>query len=232
MSGTSARRKTAARSSDHDADEGVGDPQRLRARARPARVLAVEEGGAGQGAEDPADAVHGLGQVDARRRVAGIAEDGRVGVRDRLEEGEPAAITHTPSRNAQKDAIAGGGDEPEAPDRHHQQAGDDAPLVAELRGQPTGGQRHQEVAEVVRELDPGRLRQGQLQLGLEVLVHHVDHPVAEAPQQEQRADESERGHHVPAVRRDEHALLLCAHDVPPPNCRIAARDGRRRMACL
>ncbi len=38
-----------------------------------------------------------------------------------------------------------------------------------------------------------------MQLILEVLVHHVDHPITNAPQQEQRADERKREHIVLAV---------------------------------
>ena len=70
----------------------------------------------------------------------------------------------------------------------------------------TRRQRHQEVAQIVRELHPGGLGQAQVQLLLEVLVHHVDHPVAEAPEGKQQDEEDECEEDIPAVVRDEHAL--------------------------
>ena len=117
----------------------------------------------------------------------------------------PVAIRQTPARKA-TNAMSrrhrslmhhridmGGGDEPESAHRDNQQAGDDAALVTEFAGQPSRRHRHQEVAQIVRELHPGGLRFGEAQLLLEVLVHHVDHPVAESPEEKQGAhqDESE-----------------------------------------
>jgi hypothetical protein len=44
-----------------------------------------------------------------------------------------------------------------------------------------------------------------VQLILEVLVHRIDHPVAEAPQQEERGDEEECDGVVLAIGRAEEA---------------------------
>ena len=107
----------------------------------------------------------------------------------------------------------GGRDEPESAHRHNQQTGDDAAFVSQLAGQPPRRHGHQEVAQIVRELHPGGLRFGQAQLLLEVLVHHVDHPVADSPQEKQRADQDEREHQVHAVIAYEEALLVRIHDV-------------------
>ena len=112
----------------------------------------------------------------------------------------PAAMMHTPSRNAQKALMWVAGINQKPPDRDHQQAGDDAALVAELRRQPARRQRHQEVTQIMRELHRGGLCQVQVQFLLEVLVHHVDHAVAEAPQGEQRGDEHEDAEEVAAFR--------------------------------
>ena len=56
-----------------------------------------------------------------------------------------------------------------------------------------------------------------LQLLLEVLVHHVDHPVAEPPQQEQRTDQDERERQVTAAVEGEQACfgLLRGHAYVP-----------------
>ena len=177
----------------------------------PAGVLAVEEHAAGDGAENPADAVAGLGEVDAGGRVSRVAEHRRVRIGDGFEEGQARGDDADAEQKGPERRDLRRRDEPEAAHRHHQQTGDDAALVAQLGRQPAGRQRHQEIAEVVRELHPGRLGQGQMQFLLEVLVHHVDHAVAEAPEQKQRTDEDEREHHVLAVSEDEHALLLIAH---------------------
>ena len=40
-------------------------------------------------------------------------------------------------------------------------------------------------------LNPGGLRKRQFQLVLKMLVHHIDHSIAEAPQEEKRADQNE-----------------------------------------
>ena len=80
------------------------------------------------------------------------------------------------------------------------------PLYPSLVASQPAGKRHQEIAQVVRELHPGRLRQGQVQFLLEMLVHHVDHPVAESPKEKQRTDENERERQVSAVIRNKEAF--------------------------
>jgi hypothetical protein len=52
-----------------------------------------------------------------------------------------------------------------------------------------------------------------MQLFLKVLVHHVDHSVAESPQEKQRADDAKGKNHALAVIRHEHALLVGSHGV-------------------
>ena len=52
-------------------------------------------------------------------------------------------------------------------------------------------------------LDPGGLRFREMQQILKVLVHHVDHAVAAAPQQEERCDEKEGGRVRAAIGRAE-----------------------------
>ena len=58
----------------------------------------------------------------------------------------------------------------------------------------------------MRELHPRRLGQGQSQFFLKVLVHHVNHPVAESPKSKQQDEQNEGEEHVPPVIRDEHFL--------------------------
>ena len=51
----------------------------------------------------------------------------------------------------------------------------------------------------MRELHPGGLRLVEVQLLLKVLVHDVDHAVADSPEEEQRADQDEGEDQVGAV---------------------------------
>src|ERR1035438_9114604 len=67
--------------------------------------------------------------------------------------------------------------------------------------------RHQEVTQVVRELHPGGLGFVEAQFFLEVFVHYIDHPVAESPEEKQRAHQDENEHQVLPVIGYEKALL-------------------------
>ena len=174
-------------------------------------------------AENPADAVAGLGQIDARGRVLFRPQHGRVGIGHRFQEGQPGGDGANPGQVAdergrrRKAAGAGqrvdvgGRQEPESPHRHHQQTGDDAPFVAEPAGQQAGGQRHQKVSQVMRELHPGGLRFAQAQFRLKMLVHHVNHAVANSPEEKQRADQGKGDDQVPAVIHFKHAFFLGVH---------------------
>src|ERR1039457_6915298 len=55
------------------------------------------------------------------------------------------------------------------------------PLYPSRVASHPAGSDIRKLAEIVRELHPGGLGLAQAQLLLEVLVHHVDHPVAETP---------------------------------------------------
>jgi hypothetical protein len=113
---------------------------------------------------------------------------------------KPEAITQTPK------SLAGIKQNP--PHRHHQQSGNDSTLVAKPSCQPSSRQRHEKVPKVVRKLHPGRLGFAQVQFILKVLIHHVDHPVANSPEQKKRANQDEGEEDVPAILRDKKALFV------------------------
>jgi hypothetical protein len=50
-----------------------------------------------------------------------------------------------------------------------------------------------------------------MQFLLEVLVHHVDHPVAKPPEGEERDEQGEGKENAPAAFDDEHAFLGGTH---------------------
>jgi hypothetical protein len=50
-----------------------------------------------------------------------------------------------------------------------------------------------------------------MQFLLKMLVHHVDHPVAESPEEKQRADEGEGEDEVSPVLHDKEAFLVGTH---------------------
>ena len=59
----------------------------------------------------------------------------------------------------------------------------------------------------MRKLHPRRLCFGEAEFLLKVLVHDVDHAVAKAPEQKQRADQNERKHQVLPVLANEKASV-------------------------
>ncbi|MEI6784728.1 MAG: hypothetical protein WCQ21_27860 [Verrucomicrobiota bacterium] len=52
-----------------------------------------------------------------------------------------------------------------------------------------------------------------MKLVLEVLIHRVNQPIAESPEQEQGTDEREGDDQVLAVVHCEKAFFICAHGV-------------------
>ena len=59
----------------------------------------------------------------------------------------------------------------------------------------------------MRELHPGRLRQIQVQYFLEVLIHHVNHSVAESPQSKKQDEEAKGESDILSVFSDEHVFF-------------------------
>ena len=64
------------------------------------RVRGIEEQAADDRAEDPADAVAGLGQIDPRGRIARRAEHRGVGIGDRFQEGQSRGNGANPGEEA------------------------------------------------------------------------------------------------------------------------------------
>ena len=72
---------------------------------------------------------------------------------------------------------------------NQRQADQDAALVAELARNQSGGNRHQEVSQIIGRLHEAGLFLVDVQRILKMLVQDVNHPVAKSPQQEQRSDQ-------------------------------------------
>ena len=149
--------------------------------------------------QDPADAVATLREVDAGGPELGRAERRGVGVGDGLEAGQPGGQDEQPDQEGTEGTDSSRRDEPEGADGDQAEADHDGALVPEPARQHAGWNGHQEVTHVVRELHQGGLGLGDVQRILEVLVQHVDHAVAQPPEQEEGADERER-HRVAATR--------------------------------
>ena len=79
---------------DREDDDDHADERRTESRAvslpvlMPGGIFRIEEHAARDRAEEQADAVHGLREIDARRRVLRRTEHGGVRIRDRFEKGE------------------------------------------------------------------------------------------------------------------------------------------------
>jgi hypothetical protein len=73
------------------------------------------------------------------------------------------------------------------------------------------------------------IRQSQMQRLLEVPIHHVDHPVAESPKEEERADDGKSECHVLAVIRYEETFLAITHVLKNDNSLKAQRQRAARL---
>ena len=122
----------------------------------------------------------------------------------------PAAMTNKPSRNAQYCADVDGRDEPERARRNQRQADEDAAFVAEFPRDQPGGNRHQEVSQIIGRLHEAGLLLVDVERVLKMLVQDVNHPVAKAPQQKQRGDQRKGDEQVLAVGGAEQAASFGA----------------------
>ena len=101
----------------------------------------------------------------------------------------PAAMTNNPSKNAEYVSDAHRVNEPKGAAGNQHEADQDAAFVAEFPRDQAGGNRHQEVSQIIGELHEAGLLLVDVQRILKLLVQDVNHPVAKAPQQEQRGDQ-------------------------------------------
>ncbi len=162
-------------------------------------AAAVEEEPANDGAQYPADAIAGLGEVNTGGGGFPGAQNGGAGVGHGFKEGQSHGEKADPEEKGPEGVDEGGGNKPKAAEGDDAEANEDAALVAEPARNPAGGERNEEVAEVMGKLDPGRLGASEVKLVLEVLVHDIDHAIAEAPEEEEGTDEDEGDEVVAAV---------------------------------
>lgn len=73
---------------DHDSNGGIRNVERLTARVLALGVFGIEKYAADDRTYKPADAVGGLGEIDAGGRVFRWSQHGRVGIGDRLQKRE------------------------------------------------------------------------------------------------------------------------------------------------
>ena len=109
------------------------------------------------------------------------------------------ARRQNPEEKGPEGVDEGGGNKPKAAEGDDAEANEDAALVTKPARNPAGGERDEEVAEVMGKLDPGGLGASEMKLVLEVLVHDIDHAVAETPEEEEGTDEDEGDEVVAAV---------------------------------
>jgi hypothetical protein len=139
--------------------------------------------------ENGADGVAALREIDPHGAGLRRAQHGRVGIGDRLEEGEPARQNEKPREKRGKRPDMRGRDEPEGARGDENEPGQDSHLVTEAPGEQTRRDGHDRVADVIGERHQRRFGLADVQRILEVLVENVDHPVTETPKQEEKADQ-------------------------------------------
>ena len=198
-----------ARDDQHeDRDAQVGNIESL-VGGLGAPALRVEEHTSDKRPQRPTEPVERLGQIDAGSGKLFIPENRGVGIGDGLKESQSHGHDADAEEEGPELGDVGRRDKPETAEGNQQETDDDASAVAELLGDPSRGKGDQEIAEVVRELDPGRLRTGQVQQILKVLVHGVDHGVAEGPEEKEGRYQGKSAEVVPAVGRTEHGKKFC-----------------------
>ena len=161
---------------DHDADEeiGHGDVGRL--------VLSGEEEvAAGHRADNPAQTVEGLREIDALFAVFGGAEHGDIGVGRGFEEGESATNDEETAEEEGEVHDLRAGNEEQRADAEEDEAEQHTGTVAVATNEGAGGQRHEEVTAVDHNLDESRFGFAQVQCVLEIFVQHIEYAVGEAP---------------------------------------------------
>ena len=161
---------------DHDADEeiGHGDVGRL-------AFSGEEEVAAGRRAEDPAQTVEGLREIDALFAVFGGAEHGNIGVGRGFEEGESATNDEETAEEEGEVHDLRAGNEEQRADAEEDEAEQHTGTVAVATNEGAGGQRHEEVTAVDHNLDESRFGFAQVQCVLEIFVQHIEYAVGEAP---------------------------------------------------
>ena len=175
-------------------------------------ALRVEKHPPDQWPQRPSEPVERLGKIDAGGCELLVSQNRGVGIGDRLQKSQP----HRHDADAQEEGPELRDmrcrDEPEPAERHQQKTRDDSLPVAKFLRDPTGRKGDQEVAEIVCGLHPGRLRTREMEQILEMLVHGIDHGIAEGPQEKERGDQGEGAEVVVAVRGAEHREEL-VHDI-------------------
>ena len=161
---------------DHDADEqiGHGDVGRL--------VFVVEEEvTTGHRADNPAQTVEGLREIDALFAVFGLAEHGDIGVGGGFEEGESAPDDEEAAEEEGEGHDLRAGNEEQRADAVEDKAEQHTGAVAEAANEGAGRQRHEEITAVDHDLDESRFGFAQVQCFLEIFVQHIEYAVGEAP---------------------------------------------------
>ena len=183
-----------------EAEGGVGAADGVEADVVEDEVLAHQD------AEDGADGIEALRDVEAARGGARVAHAHDVGVGRRLQ--DAAAAGHHVDGD-EVEAVAGdtgGGQEEHRAGGVEEQAEDDAGLEAPATDEEGRGQGEAEVAAVERELDEGGLRVAHGHDALEGGKQRVGHVVGKAPEEEHARDQRE-GDGVASVDRFHHFTI-------------------------
>ena len=198
-----------------EAEGGVGAADGVEADVVEDEVLAHQD------AEDGADGIEALRDIEAARGGARVAHAHNVGVGRRLQ--DAAAAGHHVDGD-EVEAVAGdtgGGKEEHRASGIEEQAEDDARLEAPATDEEGRGQGEAEVAAVERKLDEGGLRVAHGHDALEGGKQRVGHVVGKAPEKEHARDQREG---------DGVASVDCFHHFTIPFSKYSARFMRTLAA--
>ena len=140
--------------------------------------------------EDVGAGVERLRDGEASRRAVFRAEHGDVRIRRRFNDRQSGRQhEEREQERAKRLEHHARRDERERADGQNHEADENAFLIAHAADQFRRRKRHQQIRDEERRLDEARLRFGEREQVLEMLVQHVQHRVAKAP------DEKEARHH-------------------------------------
>ena len=179
---------------DHaDGDEAVDDLNRAgRAAQGLGRRRAEEDRAADQGAEEDAQGIERLGQVQPLRGLGRIAQDVDVGVGAGLQDAQAGGENEHRADEGQEGARARRRDEQQGADGGDRQTRHDAELVAARVQQHARRDRQQQIGPEIGDLQPGAVGLADAQRLLEMLVQHVQQTIGQTPDQEAGDGEGQR----------------------------------------
>ena len=187
-------------------EDGVGQDDAA------AALRVEEELSDGEGGEKRAQSVERLREVQSAGGCLWCSKLRNVWIGRRFEERQSASDDEEADEEGIERADVRARYEEERTGSEEAETEDDAAAIAPAVDEQSGRYGHEEVAQIGCHLDERRLRDGDVQLVLEVLVENVEDGSCESPEEEECGNKHKRHHVADAVSAKE-TVLLCFHSL-------------------